>query len=144
MVQSLKNSTVPTKIMNDNAASTGDTLNSSIIDMAGFSAVMGIVALGDVTDTAVLTLKAYVGKTSNLADGAYLTNTATVTAGATDSDDNLLVLDVADVGSYRYVRFDLVRATANAAIDSAIAIKYNARGIPSTNGTDVAGANVAV
>lgn len=141
MIKGILNEGMPTKIMNDQAAGTGDTLNSSIVNLSGkYRAICGIIALGDVTDTAVLTLKAYVGNVSNLSDGAYLSTTATVTAGATDADDHLLVLDIPDVGPYQYVRFDLIRATANAVVDAGIAIQYNPRTVPTTAGADIADA----
>lgn len=143
MIQSLLKESKIDKIFNDNAAGTDDTLNGDILDLQNCDSVTGIVALGDVTATAVVTLKAFTGDESDLGDGAYETVTATVTADATSADDKLLVLDVIKPAK-RYVRFDVVRATANAVIDAGVAIRYNYRAIPTTQPTDVVNSNINV
>lgn len=143
MIESILKNCDISSVMNTQADGTGDTLNSSIVDLQGFDSVCFICKLGDVTDTAVLTLKAYAGDESDVSDGAYKTNNATVTAGATSADDKLLVLDVIKPGS-RYVRADLVRATANAVVESIVAIKYNARTKPRTQGSTVIDSEISV
>lgn len=132
--------------MNNTAAGTGDTLNGDIIDLGTggiFDSVCFIAKLGDVADTAVATLKAYAGNESNVSDGAYKTITATVTATVTSADNKLLVLDVVRPGK-RYIRPDLVRATANIPVESIIAIKYNAKAYPVTQGADVVNSATSV
>src|SRR5574343_611969 len=124
-------------------AGTGDTLNGDILDMQGFDSVCFIAILGDVANTSVITLKAMSGSAANLAGGAYKTAIATVTATATSGDDKLLVLDVVKTNE-RYIRPDLVRATANAVVDSIIAIRYNADNVPVTQGSDVVHNNIQV
>lgn len=143
MIQSLLKESKIDKIFNDNAAGTDDTLSGDILDLQNCDSITGIVALGDVTATAVVTLKAYTGDESDLGDGAYETVTATVTADATSGDDKLLVLDVIKPAK-RYVRFDVVRATANAVIDAGVAIRYNYRAIPTTQPADVVNSNINV
>ena len=131
------------KVLVATAVGTNDTLEGDILDLQNCDSVTGIAILGDVTDTAVITLRAYTGDASNLSDGAYETVTATVTATATSADDKLLVLDVIRPGK-RYVRFDLVRATANAVVDGIIGIRYNYRAIPTTQPTDVVNSDISV
>jgi len=131
------------KIFDDNAAGTDDTLNGDILDLANADSVCAVIALGDVSNTSVITLKAYTGDEANLSDGAYETDTATVTADATSADDKLLVLDVIKPGK-RYVRFDIVRATANAEIDAGVAVRYNYRAIPTTQPDDVVDSEISV
>ena len=131
------------KVLVATAAGTDDTLEGDILDLQNCDSVTGIAILGDVTDTAVLTLKAYTGDDSALSDGAYESVTATVTATATSADDKLLVLDVIRPGK-RYCRFDLVRATANAVVDGIIGVRYNYRAIPTTQPTDVVDSDISV
>jgi len=143
MIQSLLREVKWQKMLDDQAAGTDDTVSADILDLAGANAAIGIVALGDVANTSVCTLKAYVGDESDLSDGAYLTTTATVTATASSADDKLLVLDCKEL-TKRYLRFDLVRATANAAVDAGISGVYNYKAIPATQSTDVVDSDLAL
>jgi len=122
----------------DTAITDGD-----ILDLQGFDSVCGIAILGEVTTASVPTLKAYTGDVAALTDGVYETVTATKTASGNDTDNTLLVLDVIKPGK-RYVRFDLTRASANTVLDGIIAIRYNARTIPVTQGADVADGEISV
>lgn len=124
------------RVMVAQVAGTDDTLAGDILDLQNCDSVMAIAALGDVANTAVISLKAFTGDNAALSDGAYETVYATVTATATSADNKLLVLDVVKPGK-RYCRFDLVRATANAVVDGIVAIRYNNRVIPVTQGADV-------
>lgn len=131
------------KVLVATAAGTDDTLTGDILDLQNCDSVTGIAILGDVTATSVVTLKAYTGDDSALSDGAYETVTATVTADATSGDNKLLVLDVIRPGK-RYVRFDLVRATANAVVDGIVGIRYNYRALPTTQPDDVVDSDISV
>lgn len=143
MINSLLKESKIDKVLVATAAGTSDTLTGDILYLANCDSVTGIAILGDVDNTAVVTLKAYTGDASNLSDGAYETVTATVTATTTSADDKLLVLDVIKPGK-RYCRFDLVRATANAVVDGIIAIRYNYKAIPTTQGSDVVDSDISV
>lgn len=136
MLESLLKSSKTDKVLVATVDGTGDTLNGDILDLQDCDSVMGIAILGDVTDTAVITLKAYTGEESNLSDGAYESVNAIVTADATSGDNKLLILDVVKPGK-RYCRFDLVRATANAVVDGIIGVRYNYRVKPTTQPDDV-------
>jgi hypothetical protein len=125
------------------AAATAIT-DGDILDMQGFDSVLGIAILGAVDVSSVPTLKAYTGDNAALTDGAYEAVTAGgLTATATDHDNKLLALDLIRPGK-RYVRFDLTRADGNAVIDSIIAIRYNARNVPVTQGSDVVDSDINV
>ncbi len=119
------------------------TVESDIIDLQDCDSVLGIVALGDVTDTAVLTLKAFTGDESDLSDGAYEDVTVAFTADASSADNKLMMLDVVKPGK-RYCRFDLLRATANAVVDGIFAMSYNYRLKPVTQPSDVVGSDINV
>jgi len=143
MIESILKETVISKTSVAAVAAVDDITDGTIIDLQGFDSVCFIAILGEVTAAAVVTLKALCGDAAALGDGAYKSTTATVTAVANDTDNNLLVLDVIRPGK-RYVRADLVRDTQNAVVDSIIAIKYNARTIPTIQGDDVADNDVSV
>ena len=67
---------------------------------------------------------------------ALLTGSATFTAGASDADDKLLVLDVVKP-PYRYIEAQLFHVTANGPFDGVFAILYNGSRCPVTQGSDV-------
>ena len=143
MIESVLKASKIDKVLIATADGTDDSLSGDILDLQDCDSVTGIAILGDVTTTAVVTLKAYTGDEPALGDGAYETVTATVTADATSADNKLLVLDVIKPGK-RYCRFDLVRATANAVVDGVIGLRYIFRTIPTTQGTDVVDSDINV
>ena len=143
MIESVLKASKIDKVLIATADGTDDSLSGDILDLQDCDSVTGIAILGDVTTTAVVTLKAYTGDEAALGDGAYETVTATVTADATSADNKLLALDVIKPGK-RYCRFDLVRATANAVVDGVIGLRYNFRTIPTTQGTDVVDSDINV
>lgn len=143
MIQSLLKESKIDKVLVAAVAGTSDTLTGDILDLQDCDSVMGIAILGDVTNGAVLTFKAYTGDNAALSDGAYEAVTATVTADASSADNKLLILDIKKPGK-RYCRFDLVRATANAVVDGIIGIRYNFRQIPTTQPADVVDSDISV
>jgi hypothetical protein len=143
MIESLLKASKIDKVYVAAGAGTDDTLTGDILDLQDCDSVMGIAILGDVSNTAVVTLLAFTGDEAALGDGAYETVTATVTATATSADDKLLVLDIVKPGK-RYCRFDLTRATGNAVVDGVIGIRYNFRTIPTTQPTDVVDSDINV
>ena len=119
------------------AAAAGTTsLTTAVIDTQGFESVAFIAQLGDVTDTSALTLTMQHGDESDGSDMADLALTATHTADATDADDKIMMVD-AHRPQKRYVRATLDRATANAVLNSIIAVSYNANECPVTQHADV-------
>jgi len=143
MLESLLYASKVDKVYVAAVASTDDTLTGDILDLQDCDSVMGVAILGDVSTTAVVTLKAYTGDEAALGDGDYETATATVTADATSADNKLLILDVVKPGK-RYCRFDVVRATGNAVVDGVIGIRYNFRVIPTTQPADVVDSDINV
>ena len=119
-------------VMAAQAAGTSDTLTATEVDMLGYEGVMFVAHIGTVTSTGVATLTAKNSATS----GSYGSGTIdtllqpisgnTVQAIATTGDSNkLLIIDVFRP-PLRYVRAQIVRATANVVIASMVAFKYNA------------------
>lgn len=101
------------------------TVNGTGVSMAGYEGVMFIVVLGDVTATSVLTLKAQTCTDSGGTGAADITGAtiAAAAAGATDTDDKVLILDV-KAASGSFIRPVLTRATANAVVECILAIRY--------------------
>lgn len=109
---------------------------SDILDMQGFTGVMFIAKVADVTNGSVLTLAAQQNTANSSVGMATLSGSVTYTAGATDADDDLLVLDVVKPRE-RYVRAVFTSATQNAVKDGVIAIQYGAEVVPVTQGSTV-------
>lgn len=118
------------------AAAAMTDVTGSILDMAGFDGVLFIAMTGDVTDTAVLTLKAQQNTLNQAGGMADLVGTAAFTANATSADGKALALDVYKPRE-QFVRTVLTRATANAAVDGILAIQYEARSKPTSHDVSV-------
>lgn len=127
-----------TRVENSAVAGTSE-LKSDVLDMAGYDGVLFVAPLGDVTSGSVLGLAAY-GNTANSDSSptpvAIASASAAYTAGASDADNKLLVVDVLRPG-YRYVFASLTRTTQNAVVDAVIAIQYRARSVPIAQGSTV-------
>lgn len=128
------------KIMRvENAAAAGTSeLVTDVVDTQGFDSICFIALLGDVTSGSVLSLT---GKT-NTADSVStptpvtLASPATFTAGASDADNKMLVLDIQKPRA-RYVFASLTRTTQNAVVDGIIAVLYNAQERPVTEHSSI-------
>lgn len=143
----LTNRVCTKRVANSTAAGT-TTLTQSTLSMRqggiSYQGVRAIVLLGDVTATALAHLRAYQGKDSGGSDKALLAGTsAQPSAGASDQDNKLLVLDI-----YKpmepYVTFELVRGTANVAVDGILLEFYDPREEPTTEDSSVFGETVLV
>lgn len=150
MIESIVKNCLITRPSLPAVAGTSAITGGDIIDLASasegcFDSVCFVALLGTVTNGSVVTLKANYGDESDLSDGAYKTTTATVTGTGTSAfaDNNLLILDVVKPGK-RYVRADLTRATANCVLDSIVAVRYNARNVPTGTVATIADAEISV
>ncbi len=138
MYQMLKDGLI-TRVTNSVVAGTSDQ-DSTVLDMSGYDGVIFIASLGDVTSTSVLQLLAYENTASSTSSPTPVAVTAgsttAYTAGATDSDNKLLVVDVHRPSS-RYIFARVKRGTANAVIDGVIAIQYRSKSVPVTQSSTV-------
>lgn len=134
------------RVMNAVAAGTS-AQNTSVVDMAGFDSVMFIALLGDVVSGSVLTLTVNENTANSTSSPTptAVTNgaTAAYTAGASDADNTMLVVDVHNI-TKRYVYATLTRTTQNAPIDGVICIQYNARSVPQTLDASILAAALAI
>lgn len=119
------------KIMRvENSAVAGtSTLVSDIVDMRGYDSICFVAILGDVTSGSVLELHAKENSANSTSGSTELAGNAGGTAGASDADNKLLVLDVQKPRE-RYVYCELERASQNAVVDGIIAILYNSHERP--------------
>lgn len=128
-----------TRVLNSVTAGTSDQ-DGTVLDMAGYDGVLFIAALGDVTATSVDELQVFGNTASSTSSPTpvELTNDTAgpYTAGASDADNKLLIVDVVRP-AYRYVFPRVKRGTANAVIDGVIAIQYRSREVPVTQGSTV-------
>ncbi|MDP3417860.1 hypothetical protein [Falsiroseomonas sp.] len=139
----LKNAKV-TRIATDGAGAASATpTKGTIIDMASFDAVMFIAVMGNVLDTSQVALRVAGSDLNTSGSMALLAGSAGGTAGASDYDDKLVILDV-EKPRFRYLEAQLFHVTANAPFDAILAIQYNAKSMPVTQGsTVVASASLA-
>ena len=116
-----------------NAAAAGTTTITGTAARAGFNRCFIFAALGDVTDTSVLTLTGKSGNESDASDAVAISGAvATFTAGASDADNKELAVDVA-LNDDDYVTVTLARGTANAVVNGIFAIFYDSRIMPQLN-----------
>jgi hypothetical protein len=132
-MQNLGKNVVVVAAMNAQAA--GSTaVDGTGVDMNSCDGVMFVASLGALTATQVTSLQAK-GSNDNVTYNAFTTNAQT--ANAADADSNkVLVLDVFRPLT-RYVRPTINRGTANAVINSVIAILYNLDKLPAVDGATV-------
>lgn len=137
MDRNLLNNCKITRVMNDgNGAASANPTKGTILDMAGFQGVMFVAMMGDVVSGAVVALRAAGSDINDTAEMALLAGSAGGTAGASDFDDKLVVLDVVEPG-YRYIEPQLFHTTQNAPFDGVMAIQYRADQKPTVQGATV-------
>ena len=111
-------------------------VESDRVDMTGFDSVLFVCALGAVTSGGVVQLVAK----SNAADSASNSTTeksgTSITTSSGDYDNKLLIVDL-HRPTLRYAYVTVVRDTQNAAINYILAIQYNAKNVPITQGSTV-------
>ncbi|MRV72557.1 hypothetical protein GJ700_12650 [Duganella sp. FT92W] len=126
-----------TRVKTDGAGAASATpTKCDIIDMQGYESVMFVAMLGDVLTTSAVSLRVAGADTNSSGAMALLTGSAGGTAGASDYDDKLLVLDVVKPNQ-RYLECQIFHVTANAPFDGILAIQYNPRSAPVTQGSTV-------
>jgi hypothetical protein len=103
------------------AAGTADTITGTAVDTLGWDGILIIASFGVLTSTAVTTFKVQGGSVSDGSDAADIAGTAQSVAD--DQDGKLVACDIYRP-MQRYIRPAIVRLTANAVINNAIAILY--------------------
>jgi hypothetical protein len=124
-----------TRVVNATAAGT-TSVNGTVLDMQDFDSVVFEACFGALTGTQVTKLKAQAGNASDGSDMADLVGA--VTNALADADGNkMLCLEVVRPSGngtpFRYIRCVVVRGTANAVIDSVVAMQYSSRKQPVTH-----------
>jgi hypothetical protein len=106
------------------------------LDMAGYSDVTCIVAMGPITANAVtgLKLQGSADSAGSPDDWTDLTGTSQTVA---DDDDNQVFLLSVNRPAKRYIRLYVDRATQAATVGSAVYVQTGARKRPVTHGSNV-------
>ena len=128
------------------AAGTSNITDCNVVDMQNYDAVRFIVSFGTLTSTAVtsLSLKQSDAITnSTTLSGAEDAVGSSVTVVQATGSNKLYYLDVMRPVR-RYLQLQINRGTANAVVDLAIAEKYAARKVPTTQLSDVDGGKVLI
>ncbi|TXH54536.1 MAG: hypothetical protein E6Q97_10665 [Desulfurellales bacterium] len=119
------------------ALSAGTTdVNSVKVDASGFGRICFLCIFGDNADTGTFTGK--IEGSANGTDGwtAVTGATTTFTAGASDTDNEMIAVECDVLPAYRYYRFVSDRGTANTVIAALLALLGKAQGqIPVTQST---------
>jgi len=102
------------------AAATTD-IEGTTLDMANFEGVLMLVRMGEITGSAVTSIKAQQGAESDLSDAADLEGTGITIAD--DDDGQIFMIDLYRPAE-RYVRLYVDRATQNAVVASAEYLQY--------------------
>lgn len=125
-------------VINSNVTAGTSAINSSVIlDMQGYDSVCMFAQLGTVTSTCVLTLNINSNTTSSTSGATLETGaTCTVTDAGGNTSGDVLLVDLFRP-SKRYVYANLTRTTANAVINSIIAIQYNTKNYAATQPASV-------
>lgn len=112
-------------------------LTTDVLDMSGYEGVIFIALLGDVTSGSVLTLLAKGNSANSVSSPTPVTQTScTFTAGASDADSKVLMVDVYKP-TLRYMFGSLTRTTQDAIVGGIIAIQYGATNKPTTQDATV-------
>lgn len=136
-VHNLLNNVKITRVSADGAGTASSTPSKgTILDMEGFDSVMFVAAMGNVVASSEVALRAAGAAVNDTGQMALLTGSAGGTAGASDYDDKLIVLDVVKP-PFRYIEAQLFHVTQNAPFDGIFAIQYNASRVPVTQGDTV-------
>lgn len=109
------------------AAAAQTELVTDVLDMSGYEGVIFMALTGDVTSGSVLTLTVKGNSANSVSSPTPVTQKAStaVTAGATDSDSKVIMVDVYKP-PLRYVFGSLTRTTQDAIVGGIIAIQYGA------------------
>ena len=132
-----------TLVVEGAAAAGTSTLTTDAVDMTGFNAARFIWFLGDVTSGSVITATVLTESDGNASGGTSAAAGTEITAGASDYDSTLLIVDVLRPAD-RYVYSTLARGTQNAVVNGCICELYNARSLPVTQHASAMQLTVAV
>jgi hypothetical protein len=131
MITNLLQESQRTRVINSTAAGTTN-VNGTVLDMQGFESVLHEVMFGALTATQVTSIKIQGGNLANGSDMADLANTKV--GPLLDTQSNfVLVSDIIKPVGFRYIRVVVVRGTANAVIDGAMATQYAVKKLPASS-----------
>jgi hypothetical protein len=119
--------------LNDATASGLTTINSAVVDMAGFDGVVFLTSSGTIAASGTATVKVQQDTAPGMGSAADLLGTA---QAFVDTDDNKSVAVDIKRPLERYLRLVIARATANSDWGPIWALQYRTRKLPVTQGLD--------
>ncbi|HZR23239.1 MAG TPA: hypothetical protein VFA59_06610 [Vicinamibacterales bacterium] len=118
--------------VDDAQAAAGTEFDSTVLDMAGFNAVLWVVKLG--TSDSGNFAKGQEAATADMSGAQDL-------LGTKAAGQKILVVDV-QRPAQRYVRCAVIRAGVNTTVDAVVALQYDASKLPITQAAAIALAQV--
>ncbi len=119
--------------LNDATAAGVTTINSAVVDMAGFDGVVFLTNAGTIVATGTAAIKVQQDTVVGLGSAADLAGSG---QSFIDTDDNKSVAVDVKRPTKRYLRLVITRATANSDWGPIWAFQYRARKAPVTQGLD--------
>lgn len=119
--------------LNDATTAGLTTINSTVVDMAGFDGVVFLTNSGTIDATGTAAVKVQQDIAVGMGGAADLAGTG---QAFVDTDDNKSVAVDVKRPLERYVRLVITRATANSDWGPIWALQYRARQVPVTQGLD--------
>lgn len=119
--------------LNDATAAGTSTINSAVVDMAGFDGVVFLTSTGTVLATGTATVKVQQDTAVGMGAAADLLGTS---QAFIDADDNKSVAVDIKRPLERYLRLVISRAVANSDWGPIWALQYRTRKLPVTQGLD--------
>lgn len=119
--------------LNDATAAGTSTINSAVVDMAGFDGVVFLTSTGTVLATGTATVKVQQDTAVGMGAAADLLGTS---QAFIDTDDNKSVAVDIKRPLERYLRLVISRAVANSDWGPIWALQYRTRKLPVTQGLD--------
>lgn len=130
------NNMLITRVGTTTAAGTDDQIDSSSVDMANYDSVLFVAGFGALTANAVTSM--HLAGSND--DSTFVDLVGTSGSIADDEDDKVVACLIKGATKYRYIRAEIVRATANAVIEGVTAIQFDPSVAPVTQGATVASA----
>lgn len=131
MADSIVKDMLITRVNASASAAQTELLSTTILDMSGYDSVCFIVLLGTATDGSVMTLTVKSNPTSSSSGGT--TEKAGTAVTAATSSSKTMAVDVFRP-TQRYVFSSFTRTAQNCGVDGVLAIQYNSKNKPTTQG----------
>lgn len=136
-LKSLLRECVVTEMIPYTAAGTTTILSGRVLDMQGFEGVAFIASIGTVTAGGVIQVRPRHGAVQSTTGMVTMTSYVSGTTASTTAMTRRIIINDLYRPTKRYVSVNLHRATANALVESVIAVQYGSKKKPVSQSTGV-------